>query len=97
MRFSFPDCGGCRNCELACSYRFANEFDPKVSAIEIVKKKSGGYEVIFYEAASGHRNICDGCIDLEEPMCARYCHSALELMEYIDDMRCKLIKSKEVT
>ena len=95
MKFSFPDCGGCRSCELACSYRFAGEFDPRKSAVEVAEKQGGGYEVTLHEAASGGRNACDGCIDLEDPMCTRYCHSAVDLMKYIDSMR-EQLKPKEV-
>ena len=95
MKFSFPDCGGCRSCELACSYRFTNEFDTLKSALEVTEKPDGGYEVTLHEIASGGRNACDGCIDLEEPMCTRYCHSAVELMKYIDDIR-ERVNSKEV-
>lgn len=94
MKFTFTDCGGCRNCELACSYRLKFEFDPAKAAVEVTEKKGGGYEVTLHELASGARSACDGCIDLEDPMCVRYCHSPVELKEYIDKIR-EQLKSKE--
>jgi len=87
MKFTFADCGGCRSCELACSYHLTNEFDITKAAIEITEKEGGGYQVTLYEEDTGTRRACDGCEGIEIPLCVRYCHTGETLMEYIEAMR----------
>ena len=50
MIFEMPNCGGCRTCEMACSYHHAGMFQPSISSIQIADKQSiGGYEVFLAE------------------------------------------------
>ena len=87
MKFTFSDCGGCRSCELACSYHLTGEFDIAKSAIEIIEEAGGGYTVTLHDRMNGTRSACDGCQGVDDPMCARYCHSSKTLMEYIVQKR----------
>ena len=93
MKFSFSDCGGCRSCELACSYQKSSEFNLNNSAIKIRQLPQGGFEIVLQESASGSV-YCDGCKDEEEPMCIQYCHSKEKLAEYVLKMR-DFIKEEE--
>jgi carbon-monoxide dehydrogenase iron sulfur subunit len=77
MIFDFPDCGGCRTCELACSFHFTKEFNDKNSAIKIVEKEKGGFLVNFLDK-------CDSCLNKEEPLCIQYCKESEKLKELLD-------------
>lgn len=92
MDFKFPDCGGCRSCELACSYHLLNEFDISKGAIEINECPEGGYRVTIHQSPSGTRLACDGCVGLDMPLCVRYCHAAETLMEQVALMRQGILK-----
>ncbi len=88
MQFSFSDCGGCRSCELACSYHKYGEFDIKKSAIIVNQQYDQGcYTVILQEPGQGASVYCDGCKDEDDPVCIRYCHSREELKKYVLNMR----------
>jgi len=87
MVFTFPSCGGCTSCELACSYRATGEFNRNRSAIEVTVKEDGGYLVELHDKISGQRAVCDGCVGEEEPMCIKYCHDADALMECVNKRR----------
>ncbi len=64
-------CAGCIICELRCSLRFENAFNPARSAIIITRLASGDYE---YEISFTEK--CDGC-----GICARYCpYDALSMV-----------------
>lgn len=86
MKFDLKDCGGCKTCKLACSYRFTGGFSFDSSAIDIIEKTDGpGRYVILNGKNSGFRYICDGCKDLTGPMCIQYCHLRDELKECIKE------------
>lgn len=86
MIFEMPNCGGCRTCEIACSYHHAGIFQPSISSIQIVDKQSiGGYEVWLAEKDYGERAACDGCKDLKTPVCVEYCKEAQTLEGIIKD------------
>jgi len=36
MIFEMASCGGCRTCEMACSFKHAGEFVPAISSIKIL-------------------------------------------------------------
>lgn len=90
MKFTFPDCGGCQSCQLACSYHLTGEFNPSAAAIEIKERAGGGYEVTLHEGPSQAGNPCDGCAGLDMPFCVRYCHARQALMECVSAMRIRL-------
>ena len=74
MIFEMPKCGGCRTCEVACSFHHAGKFRPSISSIQIVDKEDvGGYSVVLLEKNEGDHLACDGCQALEVPACVEYC------------------------
>jgi len=83
MRFEMKDCGGCRTCELACSFRFSGEFCYDYSAIKIIVNDTGdGYFVeLIGDPTAPFR--CDACVDIDEPMCVQFCHHKDQLTEFI--------------
>ena len=79
-----PDCGGCRTCEIACSFHHTNEFNPSVSSISVIDKlDEAGYQISFAVKGAGRRIACDGCKDIEVPLCMRYCKEREKLGEMI--------------
>jgi len=86
MIFPFKECGACRTCELACSYRKSGDFNPRVSAIEILENSDEpGFSVRLVDEPGGKRYICDGCPDDETPMCMEYCNKYQQLRRILDD------------
>lgn len=80
MIFEMPTCGGCRTCEMACSFKHKGEFIPSISSIKILDKEDGpGYSVELLEAERERNLACDGCTELEYPLCLDYCQKADEL------------------
>lgn len=85
MLFKLENCGGCKTCEIACSYKLTGEFNHRVAGIEIVERKDGpGYDVRLLVKPEGERLACDGCQDLEEPYCLKYCHQRDGLKKIIE-------------
>ena len=88
MIFEMKDCGGCRTCELACGYHHTGVFNPNKSSLQIVDRCDGkpGFfvdiELFDYDDVIG----CDGCIDLEKPMCVDYCHQEEDLLAMIESV-----------
>jgi Fe-S-cluster-containing hydrogenase component 2 len=84
MRFDMDTCGGCRTCEIACSFHHCGEFKPSVSSIKILDKEGGaGYTVLLLEEDSDQGKACDGCQGLEKPLCVEYCKEQEKLNEMI--------------
>ena len=84
MIFEMASCGGCRTCEMACSYKHKGTFIPHASSIIIIENKARmGFSVQLTEQGGGGRFACDGCKNLDRPMCVQYCHEAEELMAII--------------
>ena len=95
MQFEMPNCGGCRTCEIACSYHHLGAFAPSVSSIKILNKDDGiGYRILFLEEDSDLGKLCDGCMGLEVPYCADVCKEAEELMAMIQQLPLRM-KSDE--
>lgn len=60
-------CTVCRSCELACSYHFKKEFNPKKSQIRILfDPKSAVLKI-------NQKDGCDLCKDENSPLCVKYC------------------------
>jgi len=86
MIFEMSKCGGCRTCEVACSFHHTGKFQPSISSIQIVDKKDvGGYSVVLLEKDEGDHLACDGCQGLEVPACVEYCKEARMLEGIIKD------------
>lgn len=83
--FDMPTCGGCRTCELACSYRHLEEFNPVVSSLKLVEKEDGvGYFISLVDAAMGPRRACDGCKGWPSRLCVDVCREEEVLNKMID-------------
>jgi len=90
MKFDMSACGGCRTCEIACSFHHSGEFNPSISSIKILDKEDGaGYSVLLLEEDSEEGRACDGCQGIEEPLCMEYCKEKEELKEMIDTLMSK--------
>ena len=80
MVFDMPSCGGCSTCELACSVHHTGEFAPAASSLRIIAKEDGhGYQVLLVNKSYEQKIACDGCEDLEIPLCMEYCKESDDL------------------
>ncbi|MFC1580714.1 hypothetical protein ACFL4N_07350 [Thermodesulfobacteriota bacterium] len=67
-------CNGCQTCEIACSYHHRGEFIPSVASLKIADTPTAqGYGVELFDERAGQRPACDGCEDLDVPLCVAYC------------------------
>ena len=90
MEFDMPSCGGCRTCELACSFHHRGEFIPSASSLKILERKEGrGYRVLLKEEADGSGPACDGCDGLEIPLCVEYCRELDDLFKILQEFDAK--------
>lgn len=86
MIFDMPTCGGCRTCELACSYYHEGDFNPALSSIIIHEKEMGkGFFVEIAGENDGSRIACDGCETRKVPLCMEYCEEIEELEKIIKE------------
>lgn len=86
MIFEMVSCGGCRTCEIACSFKHTGEFKPTVSSIKILDKADGiGFCVSLIDGRTEKGNACDGCINLDEPLCLQYCEKSEDLKEVLEN------------
>jgi Fe-S-cluster-containing hydrogenase component 2 len=85
MILEMADCGGCRTCELVCGYHHTGQFNPNRSSLHIINRDDGkpGYFIEINLFDVGDSPGCDGCIDLDTPMCVSYCHQDLDLLEMV--------------
>jgi len=96
MLFDMPTCGGCRTCEIACSYHHVGEFAPSISSIKILNKADGvGYHVLILEEDSESGKACDGCVGLDVPYCVEVCKQEEELKEMLRQIP-KKVKPKGI-
>ena len=87
MIFDMSVCGGCRTCEIACSYHHTGEFNPSISSLKVLDKEDGaGYNVLLLERDDAKGRACDGCQELEEPLCMEYCKEKEELEKMIKEL-----------
>ena len=91
MIFDMPSCGGCRTCEIACSFHHTGEFQPSASSLKILNKQDRkGYKISLIEESDGKAIACDGCTDLEGPLCVQYCRDSEELSRMIKEFAEKM-------
>ena len=77
VTFETEKCGGCRSCELACSYHHRGIFQPSISSIEITNRpKELSFDVTFYRESAEGCIACDRCKGLEVPLCVQVCPTA---------------------
>ena len=97
MKFDMPTCGGCRTCELACSYHHTGEFIPAVSSLKVVEKTEGpGYAVVVKEERDAEGYACDGCKGLDIPLCVEYCREVDDLYKILQEFEKKNTTGKGV-
>jgi Fe-S-cluster-containing hydrogenase component 2 len=89
--FDMPLCGGCRTCEMACSFHHKKEFDPSISSIRILNE-AGKVPYRVWLVRKGEEPMiagvpCDGCKDQEEPLCLQFCRKKDELKKILEEFR----------
>jgi Fe-S-cluster-containing dehydrogenase component len=78
--FDMLSCGGCRTCEMACSFHHRGEFIPSLSSIKVLDKENEpGFFVLFMKDNEGQSIACDGCRKLDIPLCMQYCKESEDL------------------
>jgi Fe-S-cluster-containing hydrogenase component 2 len=88
MKFEMSSCGGCRTCELACSFHHTGEFVPAASSLKVLEKSEGaGYLVWLREEAEGDAYACDGCKGLDIPLCLEYCREMDDLHKIVEEFK----------
>ncbi len=86
IKFDMPTCGGCRTCEIACSFHHRGEFNPEVASLQILDKEDGpGYYVWLASESNDLRNACDVCKDLNVPLCVEYCKEYDDLFKILQE------------
>ena len=86
MVFDMPSCGGCRTCEMACSFHHTAEFAPAVSSFIVLDKEEGpGCEVMLMTESAENRMACDGCEGLDIPLCMDYCRESDDLFKILQE------------
>ena len=84
MKYNMLSCGGCRSCELACSFHHTGKFEPSVSSLIVIDKKDlRGFKIEFTDSNKDGRFECDGCKDLDEPACIEWCKQKEDLKKYL--------------
>lgn len=95
MIFDMVSCGGCRTCEIACSYKHTGEFKPAISSIKILSKEDElGYHVLLSEEGGPQSMACDGCPEHEMPLCVLFCEKGEDLKEILKEFVKKLESEK---
>lgn len=90
MKFDMRSCGGCRTCEIACSFHHNEEFNPATSSIKILDKTNEpGFIVLLVEENDRESIACDFCEGIEVPLCVQYCKEKEELAKMIDELKQK--------
>jgi Fe-S-cluster-containing dehydrogenase component len=88
--FDMPVCGGCRTCEIACSFHHREEFNPAISSIKILSQEGKISYRVWLVRGEEDRTMeipCDGCEDLEEPLCLQFCRKKEELKKILEEFR----------
>ena len=86
MEFQMPSCGGCRTCEIACSFHHRGEFIPSISSLKILDNRdNSGYSVLIVEEKNAESLACDGCKEEEIPLCVEYCREGEDLKKLIHE------------
>jgi len=85
MKCDMPTCGGCRTCEMVCSFHHTGEYNPSVSSMRILEKESGaGYFVELIEATGPEGFACDLCRGLARPLCVKVCREEKDLAAILE-------------
>lgn len=80
MKQDMPSCGGCRTCEMVCSFHHTGDYNPSRSSIKILEKNNGaGYLVWLLEENGNDGFACDRCPGLDTPLCRQVCREEDDL------------------
>ena len=89
--FDMPLCGGCRTCEMACSFHHKGEFEPAISSIRILNEEGKVPYRVWLIREGEECKIegipCDGCKNLEEPLCLQFCRKKEDLKKILEEFR----------
>jgi Fe-S-cluster-containing hydrogenase component 2 len=86
MLFDMPDCGGCRTCELACGFKHTSAFSYATSSIRVLDKEDQrGHTVLLLEQNEETHFACDGCPELDVPLCVQHCREAEKLTKMLQE------------
>lgn len=92
MKFEMPTCGGCKSCELACSYHHTGKFEPSASSLKVIDKGDfQGFKIELLEKNEEKSFACNGCKGLDEPLCLEWCKEKDALKKILDGF----MKTKE--
>ena len=84
MKQDMPTCGGCRTCEMLCSFHHTGEYNPSVSSIRILEKEGeAGYSILLVEETGPEKFACDLCRGLARPLCVKVCREEKDLAEIL--------------
>jgi Fe-S oxidoreductase len=79
MPVEMPSCTGCKTCEMACSFKHKQEFNPKLSAIAVVPNdKKAGYLILINREDPNRAIDCTGCLE-----CLKLCPVSEDLKAII--------------
>ena len=98
MIFNTENCVGCRTCEIACSFHHRNSFAPGIASIKIIAiPEEQAFSICLYEQDNDNHLACDGCNELDEPLCVKYCNPLMrdELISLLSDFTAKHISAKK--
>jgi len=88
MIFDMLDCGGCKTCELVCSFHHTKEFSHQFSSFKVLNKEDGkGYKILIVEDGDKLNIACDRCQGLETPLCLEYCGKRNTLEKFINEIK----------
>ena len=77
-------CNGCRNCELACSFRAAGMFWPPASAVRVSRAPASAATKYLVEIFPEE---CDLCVDERLPRCQAACGSRVLDVDLLIQLR----------
>lgn len=84
MKQDMPSCGGCRTCEMVCSFHHTGEYNPSLSSIKILEKDNGaGFLILLLEKKSAEGFACDQCQRLDQPLCLQVCREEDDLAKIL--------------
>lgn len=90
MEYDMPSCGGCRTCEMACSFHHTGKFEPSVSSLVVIDKKdSKGFIIQIINKCKNGRFACDECEGFDIPTCVEWCKQKEDLVEFLNDFKSK--------
>lgn len=72
---------------MACSFHHKEEFIPSLSSIKILDKgNEAGFHVLLVEKGDGRNLACDGCRELDVPLCMQYCKESDDLEKILREL-----------